>query len=375
MSTESNIVTIELLKQLVPLAALAAEQLEYLVTQAAIEKLAPGEHLFREGEADRKSIYLLSGDILLTSKTTRDQIAISSKTSGDADGMYYALTKAQPHRYTASATTDLEVIRLDSDLIETMLAWSQFSSREPEIIMSAEGVFSVDKSRWLQKMYRSPTFRSLPPANIEQLLDRLEPFKMSTGDIVIRQGDVGDYFYMIDEGAALVTRIVEDDYESIEIAQLSEGSSFGEAALISNKPRNATVSMLTDGVLLRLSKADFLKLLKEPVLQWVTFEEGQERAKAGARWLDVRLPSEFGHAHLAEATNIPVQELHRRIKELDREQSYICCCESGQRSSAAAFILGQYGLQASVLKGGLDNVSEENFQANGSEIVSNPNVS
>ncbi|MEQ6340581.1 MAG: cyclic nucleotide-binding domain-containing protein [Gammaproteobacteria bacterium] len=365
MSTESNIVTIELLKQLVPLAALATEQLEYLVTQTAIEKLAPGVCLFCEGEADRKIIYLLSGDILLTSESARDQIAISSKTSGGVGGLYYALTKVQPHRYTASATTDLEVICLDSDLIETMLAWSQFASREPEIIMSAEGVFSVDKSRWLQKMYRSPTFRSLPPANIEQLLDRLEPFKVSAGDVVIRQGDAGDYFYMIDEGAALVTRLVEDEYEyeSIEIAQLSEGSSFGEAALISNKPRNATVSMLTDGVLLRLSKTDFLKLLKEPVLQWVTFEEGQEKAKAGARWLDVRLPSEFGHRRLAEAINIPVQELHRRIKELGREQHYICCCESGQRSSAAAFILGQYGLQASVLKGGLDNVPEENQQS------------
>ena len=361
MSTEPNAVTIDLLKQLVPLAALAAEQLEYLVTQAVIEKLAPDACLFREGEADRKIIYLLSGDILLTSESARDQITISSKTSGGVGGMYYALTKVQPHRYTATAAADLEVIRLDSDLIETMLAWSQFASREPEIIMSAEGVFSVDKSRWLQKMYRSPTFRGLPPANIEQLLDRLEPFKVSAGDVVIRQGDAGDYFYMIDEGTALVTRIVEDEYESIEIAQLSEGSSFGEAALISNKPRNATVSMMTDGVLLRLSKADFLKLLKEPVLQWVTFEEGQERAKAGALWLDVRLPSEFGHTHLPEAINIPVQELHRRIKELDRARSYICCCESGQRSSAAAFILGQYGLQASVLKGGLDNVPEESF--------------
>ncbi len=360
-----SVVDIALLQRLEPVAQLAVEQLEYILTHSSIEKYAAGTCLFRQGDKDRKMLYLLQGDIEISTDNDSVGKRMVSAAAPGKDASLHPITREQPHHITATAITEVTMVCLDADLVETMLAWDQFMHREPEIILSGAGFMSIDKGQWVQKMYRSPIFRSLPPANIEQLLDLLEPLHVNAGDIIIRQGDPGDYFYMLDEGTALVTRVVEDENESIELAELGTGSSFGEAALISDKPRNASVSMMTDGVLLRLAKEDFIRLLKEPVLQWVTYEELHTSVQAGAQVLDVRMPSEFMHGHLSGALNIPVQELHRRIKELDKALRYICCCESARRSSAAAFILGQYGIQASVLKGGLDNLPDQGLLMQG----------
>lgn len=372
-------VEITLLQRLEPVASLAVEQLEYIAMYTKVEKHAPGTCLFRQGDKDYKMLYLLQGDIEISSDKKTEKHTISANFSENQTNLYPVApaVKDQPRHVTATALTHVKVIRLDSELVETMMVWNQFMRREPEVIMSGEGVINVDKSQWVQKMYRSPIFRHLPAANIEQLLDSLEPIRVNAGDVIIRQGDVGDYFYMLNEGTALVTRVVTDvkgpalgvtgsgksEDESIELAELSAGSSFGEAALLSDKPRNASVSMVTDGVLLRLAKADFVRLLNEPTLHWVKQGELQAKLDAGARGLDVRMPAEFAHGHLRGSINIPIQELHQRIKELDKTQYYICCCEAGRRSSAAAFILGQYGIKASVLKAGLDSLPDKSLLA------------
>lgn len=351
------VVEIELLQRLQPIASLTEEQLRDLATQVRLERLQTGTHLFHLGEQDGHSIYLVRGEVLLTNNTERLTL------NGASHEACHPLSPEQPRQMTATAMSEIEVLRFETDLIETMLTWAQFANREPEVILSAEGIISVDKGSWLRKMLRSPTFRNLPAANIEQLLDKLEPIRVHGGDMVIRQGDAGDYFYMIDEGTALVTRVYEDDQgeESIELAELKDGSSFGEAALISDKPRNATVSMISDGVLLRLSKEDFLRLLKEPTQNLLDYASARVRAGRDARWLDVRMKAEYAHAHFPEALNIPVSDLHRHARELDRNLTYICCCDSGRRSSAAAFILGQYGVKAAVLKGGFQHVPHESL--------------
>jgi CRP-like cAMP-binding protein len=269
---------------------------------------------------------------------------------------------------SAITTSPATIVRVDKELLDTLMTWGQISAPETEVVMSADGILTIDKGNWLKLMLKSGTFRKLPPANIEELLNRLEPVKVNAGTAIIRQGDPGDYFYMINEGVVLVTRNPDNNEDSIEITELNEGSSFGEAALISDKPRNATVSMMTDGVLLRLSKEDFNKLLKQPTLQWIDFETARDKVNNGAKWIDVRLASEYQHSHLPEAINIPMQELHKRARDLDRSLNYICYCQTGRRSSAAAFILAQYGLKASVLQEGLEHVAGDQMQADSAQL-------
>lgn len=347
---DMDTVAADTLRRLDPILNLSPDQIDELASQTRVERHAAGSILFREGDEDHHLVYVLKGDVQLTRDSGNLELV-----AANSPAALRPLSVSRPRHVTAICANACEVIRLDGDLLEAMITWGQLATQEPEVVMTGDGIFTVDKGSWLKKMVKSPTFKNLPPANIEQLLDKLEPIKVRAGQVIIRQGDPGDYFYMIDQGSALVTRQAGDDEEeSIELAELSEGRAFGEAALISDKPRNATVSMMSDGVLLRLSKADFLTLLNEPNVRWIDYQAAQALVPKKAVWLDIRLQSEFASAHLPGALNIPVQQLHRRARDLDRNVAYICYCDSGRRSSAASFILKQHGLEALVLRDGIE---------------------
>jgi rhodanese-related sulfurtransferase len=113
--------------------------------------------------------------------------------------------------------------------------------------------------------------------------------------------------------------------------------------------------METEGSLMRLGKTDFHTLLNEPMLDWVEGEAAGELVAQGAKWLDVRLPSEFEAYHNDGAINVPLYFIRLKLKTLDPKLRYVVCCDTGRRSSAAAFILNERGFDTVVLKGGLNH--------------------
>lgn len=343
---------IETLRDLEPISSLPPEQIREIAEHSRLERLDPGVWLFHEGDTDQQAVYLLQGRLELSSRGNAKRLTVE----GGSREARHPIADQTPRRMSAVTTSPVSIVRIDKELLDTLLTWGQISAPEEEVVMSEDGIITIDKAGWLRTMIKSPTFRHLPPANIEELLYRLEPIIVHAGDVIIRQGDTGDYFYMIDEGIALVTRNPDNDEDSIEMAELNKGDTFGEAALISDNPRNATVSMMTDGILLRLSKEDFNKLLKQPTLQWLDFEQAARKVADGAVWIDVRLPTEYNRAHLPGAVNIPMNMLHKEARGLDKAVPYVCYCQTGRRSSAAAFVLKNYGLDASVLQDGLQSV-------------------
>ncbi len=357
MNGSNNGLNITTLARLEPISSLLEDQIAELAAQTQEQPLLAGKTLFKEGDTDDDLIYLIEGEIEVKPSNGETYVVKSGTTKSR-----YSLVEHSPRRATAVALTPILYVRIDSDLVDTMLTWAESASSDAEeVIMSGDDIINIDTSGLKNKMQHSPNFRKLPAANIDLLLEKMEPIRMSAGEVIIRQGDEGDYFYVIEQGEALVTRMVDDDEDtedSVEMAHLGEGSTFGEAALISNSPRNATVSMQTDGVLLRLNKENFLKLMQDPMQNWVTYDEAMTKINEGAIWIDVRAPGDYNHAHLPGAINIPMNEAHRRSHTLDSNTHYVCYCQTGRRSSAAAFILSsQYGLEVSVLKGGLPSVA------------------
>jgi len=97
--------------------------------------------------------------------------------------------------------------------------------------------------------------------------------------VIVQQGDKGDRFYILARGAVDVSRI--DDGRSVHLAKLTDGDYFGEMALLSDKPRNATVRTLTPCVCLSLPRDLFNRLLaREPELRQYIRKISEER---GAR--------------------------------------------------------------------------------------------
>jgi rhodanese-related sulfurtransferase len=154
-------------------------------------------------------------------------------------------------------------------------------------------------------------------------------------------------------GKCVVTRETPLNKEGIKLAELGVGDTFGEEALIAEAKRNATVTMLTEGVLMRLNKQDFRELMNEPLLQWVSYDQAREIVASGGKWLDVRLPSEHQNLNIEDSINIPLYFIRLKLSALDKSVPYVVYCDTGRRSSAAAYILVERGFDAYVLTGGL----------------------
>jgi CRP-like cAMP-binding protein len=342
---DAKLVDKAILKSLVPANALNLENFQELAGKAFLEEIPAGRTIFKAGDLDRKTTYLLEGQVSLT-----DADGKTTTLTGGSDAAKHPLANQQPRQVTARARTDCKITRFDSDLLDILLTWDQLSGIEVnEIRVDDRDSDDVD---WMTRILQSQAFLQIPAANIQAMFMRMQEVPMRAGEVVIRQGDDGDYYYIIKSGKAKVFRASKTGAE-LPLATLKEGDAFGEEALLSEAKRNATVTMDTDGVLMRLSKDDFNALLKEPMLSWVTRAEAEERVAAGAQWLDVRLESEFANTGIEGALNIPLFMLRLKTDSLNPRTPYIVYCDTGRRSSAAAFLLGERGFQACVLKGGL----------------------
>jgi rhodanese-related sulfurtransferase len=173
----------------------------------------------------------------------------------------------------------------------------------------------------------------------------------------VKQGDVGDYYYIICHGKCKVTR-ASSSGSRVTLAQLGDGDAFGEEALLSEGKRNATVIMESDGLLMRLSKTDFNELLKEPMLKEVDLEQAKAMVKQGAILIDVRMESEHKAGSIKGSVNIPLFMLRLKSEGFDSSKRYICYCETGRRSQAAAYIMSEAGFDSHVLKGGLQAITQ-----------------
>lgn len=344
----SKQVSITQLKEFAPLDGLKEENLSALVKKTQVQEVPLGTTLFTVGETKKTTFYLLKGTVILES----DHGIVGSIEAG-TPAARNPLSPPLPRQFTAKAATDIAYIRLDSDLLDVMLTWDQTGTYE----VSALGQKSNDSNDdWMTTLLQTKAFHKIPPANIQAIFMRLQQVNARAGDVIIRQGEEGDYFYIITRGSCVVTRETPLNKDGIRLAELVVGDTFGEEALISEAKRNATVCMRTDGSLMRLGKDDFQKLLNEPMLDWVDDEDTDQIVAEGGVWLDVRLPSEFDAYHKEGAINVPLYFIRLKLKTLDPNVPYIVCCDTGRRSSAAAFILNERGFKTYVLRGGLNQM-------------------
>jgi CRP-like cAMP-binding protein len=337
------------------LDGLKMENLKALARKTSIEEIAGGRFIFKQGDAEKRSIFIISGEVEL-----RDEDEVIAIIHGGSREARSPIAPVIPRTVSARARSPVEFVSVDSDLVDVMLTWDQTGSYEVSELRSE---IMADAGDWMTTLLQTKAFHRIPAANIQAIFMRMEQVNYKAGDVVIKQGEEGDFFYVVTDGKCVVTRETPLNKEGIKLAELAVGDTFGEEALISEATRNATVTMLTDGSLVRLGKDDFQTLMNEPLLHWVEFDEASDIIAQGGKWLDVRLPSEFENFHQSDALNIPLYFIRLKLKALDAETAYVVCCDTGRRSSAAAYILSERGFTAHVLQGGLNQMAGDRPKA------------
>ncbi len=348
MVLHSNIELTSILKTLIPISNLSKDNIELIVSSSSLKAVSKGNIVFSEGDNDDYAFYLLKGELKLISTDNTD-FRIYSET----DGARYPLAQFQPRQYTAKAEEDSLILCIDKTLLDSLLIDNDADIINCNSGLEVNDIGNDEDEDWMTRILQSPLYTNISVENIQKIFSKIEAIDVSEGDVIVNQGDNGDYYYIIQSGRCQISRKPTPTAQDINLAQIRDGDAFGEEAIIANTKRNASVTMLTDGRLMRLSKGNFIELILNSILQKVDFETAQAIEEKGAIWLDVRYPDEYQDYSIEGSVNIPLNILRLQVGKLDRSRQYITCCDTGSRCSIAAYILAQHGYDVYQLNSGL----------------------
>ncbi|MGD8174387.1 cyclic nucleotide-binding domain-containing protein [Marinimicrobium sp. ARAG 43.8] len=323
------------LRSFTPFEHLSEEYLDQVVQKAQSEHVTKGTLIFKRGKTLEDRFYLLDGEVDLIDVQFQSRRLVAGSQEARLP-----LTDQSPTQASAVAKTDVTLLRLERDFLDLVMAWSQ-SGDHPDGPVA-------DEHDWMSCLLESPLFTRIPPSHIQQLFVRFDEVDVRKGDLIVREGELGDYFYVLESGRAEVT-----NKAGKPLAELRAGHYFGEEALAGETTRNANVTMLTSGRLMRLEKADFKTLLQEPVIKTLPASEWEtRRAELGpVQVVDVRLAVERRFGKCPDSRNVPLGQLRQMLGELDRGTAYVVTDDAGRRSHVAVQLLAQAGLDVYLLEG------------------------
>jgi CRP-like cAMP-binding protein len=335
------------LRQTAPFARLPERQFASLMESARWQQAGPGEWLVREADGECDCLVLAAGEleVLRRVRTVAGVEEIEhARLAPDAGEL--AVLHALPRRASVRAVTATQVLRLDGEQLEELLAWSQRFAGELNDLDALRARMNLVR--------RAGPFRRLPLERVRMAFECMQPVEIERGAQAVREGEKGDCYYVIERGFAEVWRSDPMTGDTACVAALGPGDAFGEEALLPGGFGTASVVFTAPGRLWALSKEHFDTLLRAQLVHELDAAAAHaEVARGAARWLDCRYDVEFEEARLPGALHVPLDRLRERAAVLDVQTTWIVYCRSGRRSACAAYLLRERGHKAYSLIGGL----------------------
>jgi cAMP-dependent protein kinase regulator len=204
----------------------------------------PGEDVIVQGDIGDIFYLLEEGlvDVYVTKKGN-PEIKVHTYNPGNSFGELAIMYNA-PRAATCRAQTVCKLWALDRVSFKVIVVAAAMQKRE----------------MYVGFLKNVPILESLTEMEIMTLADSLAEEKYQDGQVICNQGETGDYFYIVKEGVAICTQKDSNGKEK-EVARLSSGNYFGEIALLTDKPRQATVK--AEGLLkvLALDRATFTRVM------------------------------------------------------------------------------------------------------------------
>lgn len=255
-----------------------------------------------------------------------------------------AVLLAASNNIRVRALTDARYVLLSADKIDNLLGW-----------VNTKEIDQNDSST-VKLLHMVSASHHLPKEVIDKILTKIKPIDVDSGEVIVKEREVGNHFYLIESGEAEVVRTDPYTEEVIVLNQIGTGDSFGEEALIQNSVRNATIRMLTPGRLLVLSREDFEEYVQTELVKEIDADEAYQKLQNDdVRLIDCRYDMEFEDSHIEGALLIPLHELREHVHQLDIELHYLVYCRSGKRSKAATYLLRERNFSAVSIRGGIKN--------------------
>jgi cAMP-dependent protein kinase regulator len=190
------------------------------------------ERVIKQGEVGDQFYILQQGSVVVTQGSKE----LTRLSAGGCFGEL-ALISNEPRKATVTALTALQCYTIDKPTFTSVLGTLQ------EAETQSTGISILRKVKLLE---------TLPEKYLLTISKCLTSIAYNDGENIVRQGDEGDQFYMIAEGAVSVF------VNHAEVARLNTGSYFGEMALMNDERTNATVTALGPVICLALNRAQVL---------------------------------------------------------------------------------------------------------------------
>ena len=336
MTAETS--TTERIKHLVPIERLPAERQAVVAAAAELRQLAAGDAIYEQGDDDDLLYYLLEGAVEILWKGKRQ-----ARFDATSKAARRAFDRPGRKRHTVRAISDVVIATVSGALLAEQMEAAKLVLRGADLEVS--DIAEEKSSNWMIKMLQSNLMSGLSATSIQAVFARMEKIEVAADEIVIEQNGPGDYYYVIDSGYCEVTRKIPGSKREIHLADLSPGDAFGEEAIIADTVRGASVTMLSDGYLMRLASADFKELIQAPLLKPMPVVSAIAAVQDGSTWLDLRYREDFMRRAPQDSVNMPLNVLRLQAHRLDKDRDYVVCSDSPKRSAVGAFLLLERGFR------------------------------
>ena len=311
--------------------------------------LAPGEIVCREGEFGSTAFYILEGTVEVFINTPIAHVQQQDAPGGWFSKIRSTLSTRQTH--TRAEESRRKYIPIDApvdlpyekplaelgpgDLFGEMTCMS-FHPRSAtvraktqvvvlEMLRNVLDILQKNKTfrAELDRKYRQralethiqsvPEFASMPLDFVHYLRDRVELIRFSPGEVIVRQGDSADAFYLVRMGFVKVSE--RHPGGDVVLTYLGRGSYFGEMGLLGGGVRTATCTALDHVDLVKIGSADFeLMLTQFPAIRDALQVVARDRAEMNRKRIAAteHVPiGDFLNQGLMEAQSLLVLDLER----------------------------------------------------------------
>ncbi len=267
------------------LSGLSGEELEAFIDSLQLQHVPADEYIYREGDHGNYLYLIGMGTVRLETRDAKGRRKVFSHLSeGDFFGEHAFMSRIR-HTEAAVAETDCDVLMIDRETFDTWVA------KYPSIQETVEDFY---RQRVLARVLAiTPVFEGVPPEARMALANKFQLKIFKDGEAIIREGEKGDTFYLIRSGRVKVfTRDIKGTGEQVELGTMEDGGFFGEVALLTDKPRTATIVADGDVELMELTREDFMDIVQTyPSVRKVVEAYQKKRVQDTIRTLMRRKPA------------------------------------------------------------------------------------
>ena len=210
------------------------------------KRFKAGDYVIKEGDQG-DVVYLVDTGELDCEKTFKKgdkPTFLKTYYPGESFGELALLYNA-PRAATIKAKTDCILWALDRGTFNNIVKEAAVKKRE----------------KYENSLKNVPILSTIDAYELGQICDAVNSEKANKGDFIIKQGDKGDKFFILDEGEAYASKVFHEGEEAKNVKDYKKGDYFGELALLRDEPRAASVVAKTDCKLITLDRFAFKRLL------------------------------------------------------------------------------------------------------------------